>query len=365
MKLSLLIKFYHKAQLFLRFLSAKQQIKIASLGRIFFMKKFANQRIETPFVPDAKYSRKLWGIEFRSPIMNSAGMFKNGEGYDVIARMGAGAYIGGTSTANPRNGNKKNGVKLPFITLPNSNLAFNWLGLPNYGDEYLSKQVITKNKIIGCPIGWSVMRSPDFPEDEGVSKLIASLFLYQDHPQIDFIEINESCPNVKDGGGSIIPRLEIIAEQFLIKRNRNLPVIIKLSNDLTSEVVENLLPKIILLGFDGVNLGNTSTNYRKYGLNIKGADKSLFEYFSKNFGGGISGGVLKNDSLQICTIAAEVVAKMHLDREFHIIRSGGVENIDDIMKSEQCGCSLTQWYTGLFSAYDKFGEKLYFSLFRS
>lgn len=365
MQLSILTKMYHRAQFLLELLSEKQQIKAASLGRAFFMRKFANQSLKTSFIPDKKYSRRLWGIEFRSPIMNSAGMFKNGEGYDVVAAMGAGAYIGGTSTANPRNGNEKHGIKLPFITLPNSNIAVNWLGLPNYGDEYLSKLVITNNKVVGCPIGWSVMRSPDFSEDEGMEKLVASLFLYQENKQIDFIEVNESCPNVKNGGGSIIPRLTIIAEKFLKNRNRHLPVIVKLSNDLTQAIIEELLPKIIQLGFDGINLGNTSTNYKRYSSNVSGNDKLLFEYFTETFGGGLSGRVLKDNSLQICIIAARIVAKMHLNREFHIIRSGGIENSADIVQSEQCGCSLTQWYTGFFNAYDKFGDDVYSSLFRN
>lgn len=365
MNLSLLTRAYHCAQSILELLSDKQQVKISSLGRAFFMKQFVNHRVKMQFVPDVKYSRKLWGIEFRSPIMNSAGMFKNGEGYDVVAAMGAGAYIGGTSTSNPRRGNEKDGVNLPFITLPNSNLAVNWLGLPNLGDEQLSKKIITDNKIVGCPIGWSVMRSPDFSEDEGMQLLINSLFLYQDNPQIDFIEVNESCPNVQNGGGSIIPRLTMISEQFLQKRSRHLPVVVKLSHDVTTETIEYLLPKIIKLGFDGINLGNTSTNYQKYRSNIKGSDRVLFEYFIRNFGGGISGGVLKKDSLYICTIAANIVAKMHLDREFHIIRSGGVENMADIMDSEACGCSLTQWYTGFFNAYDKVGEKTYSVMFKN
>lgn len=44
----------------------------------------------------------MWGIKFRNSLYNSAGMFKNGEGYDLVSKIGAGAYLGGTSTHNPR-----------------------------------------------------------------------------------------------------------------------------------------------------------------------------------------------------------------------------------------------------------------------
>lgn len=360
----LLTKLYHKSAKLLELLPEKQQIKIASLGRSYFMQQFANQKLKSHFVPDEKFSRKLWGIEFRSPIMNAAGMFKNGEAYDVVAALGAGGYIGGTSTSNSRVGNSKDSIKLPFITLPNSHVAINWLGLPNLGDDILSRRIITQNKISGCPIAWSVMRSPDFTEMEGLDKLINSLFLYQENELIDFLELNESCPNVKSGGGSIIPRLAVVSEKFLKNRNRHLPVVVKLSNDVSPEIIETLLPEIIRLGFDGVNLGNTSTSYAKYSSIINESDKLLFDFFTKTFGGGVSGVVLNHDSLKLCSVAAEIVAKMHLDREFHIIRTGGVSSVADIIDAERAGCSLNQWYTGFFDRYNVDGNAVYHNMLK-
>lgn len=360
-----LSKLYHASHKVVDLLSESQQVKIASAGRKLFMQQFACQKIAKPVIPADELALDLWGINFRSPIMNSAGMFKNGEAYDVVAALGAGAYIGGTSTANPRSGNSKHGINLPFITFPRSEVAINWLGLPNLGDEILAQKIITPQKIAGCPIGWSLMRSPDFTEAEGLNKLIASLWKYHDNAQIDFIEINESCPNVKNGGGSIIPRLEIISREFLAKRSRHLPVVVKLSNDLTYESVEQIIDALVRLNFDGINLGNTSTNYGLMRSRLLPEEKELYDYFTHEFGGGVSGSCLKDNSLQLCTIAAERLAQLKPVQEFHIIRSGGVNCWEDVRQSQQHGAKLSQWYTGFFSQYNKLGNQVYCNLYSS
>lgn len=354
-----LSKNYHRLLPIIKYLPIKLQVQLASFGRKYFMQQFVNHTVVEIFKPKPELAIKMWGIEFRTPLSNSAGMFKNGEGYDVIAKLGAGAYIGGTSTANPRLGNKKYGVYLPFISLPESKTAINWLGLPNLGDETLSRRQITNNKLSGCPIGWSVTRSPDFTEDQGVRELIKSLWLYHDNSQIDFIEINESCPNIKLSGDSILTRMEIIAQDFLSKRKRHLPIVVKLSNDVSRQSLTEIITGLVKLGYDGINLGNTSTNYADAIHSIAVEEKELFNYFITKFGGGISGKVLKKRSLELCACAAETLYKLNPEHEFHIIRSGGVSDISDIESSRQHGISFNQWYTGFYSLYAIFGDKAY------
>lgn len=356
---ALLSKIYHASHRVIDLFSEKSQVKLASFGRLQFMKNFAEYSPEFSYVPPEYLSVSAWGLNFRSSLMNSAGMFKNGEGYDTVAKLGAGGYIGGTSTVNPRIGNAKNGVTLPFITFPKSKVAINWLGLPNLGDDVLSEKIISTNKVADCPIGWSVMRSPDFPEADGLQLLIRSLWKYHNNLQIDFLEINESCPNIKNGGGSIFPRLKIISQEFIAKKERRLPVIIKLSNDITIESLSQLLPEIISLGFDGINLGNTSTAYKVIRPQICDNDKMLFDYFTCEFGGGISGAVLKQKSLELCAVSAEIIEKLKPDHEFHIIRSGGISSSDDIKESIAHGVTLNQWYTGFFECFNNYSDKVY------
>ena len=354
-------RIYHYLLPILSKLSVSQQIKIASRGRLFFMQQFSKQKfIQIDiFSKNSQLSKTLWGIKFRSSLGNSAGMFKNGEGYDVAAKLGAGFYIGGTSTANPRSGNSKNGIDLPFISLPESATAINWLGLPNLGDDKLHRKIITNNKLADCPIGWSVMRSPDYSETEGLEHLINSLWLYHDNPQIDFLELNESCPNIKAGGGNIIPRIRKIGETFLQKRQRKLPVILKISNDIDENALVEIIHNAINLGFDGINLGNTSTNYDGLRNAIDPNERKLFDYFTQTFGGGVSGKILRNKSLALCAVAVNEVRKIKPQQEFHVIRSGGIYSPEDILESEKIGVSLNQWYTGFFDSYTRDGNNVY------
>src|SRR3970282_925994 len=85
-----------------------------SQGRIDFLSRLKEDVPSEAYVPPKIFLRALWGIKFRSPIMNSAGMFKNGECYEMVAKQGAAAYLGGTGTWNSRKGNEKDGIYLPF-----------------------------------------------------------------------------------------------------------------------------------------------------------------------------------------------------------------------------------------------------------
>lgn len=340
-------------------LSDLSYIKINSVGRKYYEKIFSKQRIQGQDGNNMNSGTYLWGIKFRNKICNSAGMFKNGEGYDYSAQLGAGAYIGGTSTYNPRIGNNKKNIDLPFVRLPKSKMTLNFLGLPNLGDEVLSKKIFTEKKIDGCPIGWSVMRSPDFKIEEAEEKLIKSLFLYQANPQIDFLEVNVSCPNVKKSPQGILSSLRNISDEFLKKRTRHLPVVVKLSHDITEESLREILNSLVELGFDGVNLGNTSTEYSNYYSEVDESERSIFKTFTETFSGGIGGKALKNKSLKLCQLASQQLKNSTFKSEFHIIRTGGIDSYEDLAESALAGVSLNQWQTGFFFKYLEHGEEVY------
>lgn len=358
-----IIQLYEHCQTLIKYLPNSARVTLVSRGRNYFMQQFLAHSPVTTFIPAENLAVNLWGIKFRSNLSNAAGMFKNGEAYDFMASIGAGAYIGGTSTFNPRAGNTKDEIKLPFVNLSKSFAALNWLGLPNLGDAKLSSQLITANKVDGCPIGWSLMRSPDFAESDGIIKLVESLWRYHDNLQIDFIEINESCPNIKVSSDNIIQRLKFISKEFLAKRRRHLPVIVKLSNDLSFRALDELLPQLVIFGYDGITLGNTSNNYNELINAIASDERAFFKYFTAKFGGGISGQPLRDISLALCGYAADILAKLEPDREFHIIRSGGVSTLADLELSRSNGVSFNQWYTGFFSNYATSGDAIYRKLF--
>ncbi len=341
-------------------------VKLFSYGRKQFLKRlYQDVSKEKANIPESALV-KLWGLEFNCPIFNAAGIFKSGEGYEMTANQGAGAFLIGTITHNKRYGNLKNNILHPFAAYPNSLAASNWMGLPNYGINNVIEKITNIKKQKKCPIVVSIASSPDFPEKEGLKFLIEDFQLLE-KTQTDFVELNESCPNVNHGktepddilDNHLIYRLEKISSIFLKNRNRNLPVILKFSNDTSPEQVEAIINLCIELGFDGINFGNTSIDYLFCSEYIIQEEKQLFEYFISNFGGGVSGSPLNEKSLNLCKTATTFLKTKNLNKEFHIIRTGGIFSKEDLQKSKEIGVSLNQWFTGYFHNFGLNGHKVY------
>lgn len=343
---------------------------VYSYGRKYFLNLLSSEIPKNAFIPPPELKRTLWDIEFQLPLFNAAGMFKKAEGYYTVAAQGAGAYLAGTATYSSRKGNIKNGIFHPVLPYHSSGAASNWMGLPNEGFEVLAKRISKIEKVKGCPVGISLSYIPDTENESALKQVIDGMFLF-DKAKVDFIELNESCPNIKHNGienhmeenKNLLLRLELIAEKYLSKRKRNLPVIIKFSNDTSVEQIPDLLDKIIELGFDGINFGNTSTDYSLFESEIDRNDIKNFQYFMKNFNGGLSGKLLKKTSLELSSTAVKIIKNKNLHNEFHVIRTGGIEYEQDINDSNNSGVSLNQWFTGYFSAFATYGHNLYRKLF--
>lgn len=392
--------------------SPKFATKFYSTAKRYFLTKYVNQKVDDNILieiseileknneNDGKNgnannqnlkSTVLWGIKFNLPIFNSAGMFKYGYGYEQVAKQGAGAFLLGTTTSKQRLGNIKNNIQHPFLSYPKSKLASNWMGLPNNGHKDLKSKIDKINKIYGCPIGVSLSADPEDTLFDKLKGLLEGLLIFE-NSQVDFLEINESCPNVVGHNSNnnplddeLLERLKFISDNFLKKRKRNLPVILKFSNDTNPELVPDLVKLLIDLEFDGINIGNTSTNYKQYQDFVKMEELNSYKYFTQTYGGGLSGSCLKETSLKLSKIAVKTLndikelsinEKDNLNyhqyhqqhqqhhKEFHIIRTGGVEGYKDIKESLDAGISLVQWYTGYFSMYGIWGNKTYFKILK-
>lgn len=307
---------------------------------------------------------KIWDLEFSFPLFNSAGMFKKAEAYYTVAKQGAGAWLAGTSTGLKRQGNFRNGVLHPFSAFPRSGSSLNWMGLPNESHEVLAKRISRLEKQKGTPIGVSLSTDSVVSEKKALELLVDGLKTYE-KAGVDFFEINESCPNVQEGheiindrlDESLIKRLEFISENFIKVKDKRSPLIVKLSLDTDIDLIDPMVKILIDLGFDGINLGNTSTNYSEIEKQININERNLFNHFIKTFGGGASGRPLKNKSLNLASKAVQ--ASNNTSSEFKIIRTGGIENVEDLKSSLNNGIELNQWYTGYFSAFSIYGHKLY------
>ena len=368
MKASTLAHYERMVRPLLTVLHPRRVVNIYSSGRLKFLERLKEEKSYEVYNPPESKAKTLWGIHFRSPIMNAAGMFKNGECYELMVRQGVGAYLGGTGTWNSRPGNEKEGIKLPFVPYPRSHSSSNFLGLPNDGDEINAERAAKLGRIFGAPIGWSVMGSPDLQGEEKLEYLVRGMKRYE-YAGVDFLEINESCPNTAHGkpqDNDLKNRLQYLKEHFLDQRTisdtdkiRQIPVIVKFSNDTERNQIPFLLDILFELRYDGVNFGNTSTQYQKRRKNIHPSEQKLYDHFTQIFGGGVSGKPLKESSLELAGTEVEYLKKGSPSQEFHVIRTGGIESKRDLEDSERAGISLNQWFTGYFENFAKYGNNIY------
>jgi dihydroorotate dehydrogenase len=335
-------------------------------GRKIFLNLLSKDKPKNKFIPQEKFHEKLWGLVFNCGLFNAAGMFKKGESYYTVAAQGAGAYLAGTTTAKAIRGNSRILINHPFVPYPFSHSASNWMGLPNPGHAAVAKVVSELVHQPGCPIGVSVAANPGVSDSEAVKGIVVGIKLY-DRAGVDFIEINESCPNVPhdkliDSSGldaHLISRLEYISKNFIRYKERNLPLIIKLSNDTDKSLLPALIDILTDLDFDGINLGNTSTNYQEIEKMLDPRDLKAFKFFTSEFGGGVSGLPLRSKSLELAAYATEYIKTKNLQKEFHAIRTGGIETPEDIRHSNEAGILLNQWFTGYFDGFAKHGHDVY------
>lgn len=348
-------------------------ILVYSYGRKLFLQQLFNSLPKQKIAISDNLQREFWDIKFQSNLFNAAGMFKEVLGYELCYRQGAGAFLCGTITPKARKGNIKMGIKHPFIPLLKSKSAINWMGLPNIGIENALHRIAKIEKKIGCPIGLSISAQPENSQQSAIIELIEAFKLIE-KSQVDFIELNESCPNVAHSHSgekignldkNLIDRLELISNEFLKKRMRNLPVIVKFSNDTNPNQVDELVELLLNLNFDGINFGNTSTNYNLIKEMLHKQDYRNFEFFTRNFGGGVSGSVLKNQSLHLCSIAIQKKISIANSSQFVIVRTGGIENSEDIQKSNDVGIDLNQWFTGYFEMFSKYGHNCYSKIYEN
>lgn len=343
--------------LLLRILPARWSVAFYSWARQYALQMLCHERIDPVAVPALPI--ECWGLRFRTPLINAAGMFKHGECYELAYRQGAGGWLAGTTTALPRMGNVRRGIAQPFVPYPRSRAASNWLGLPNPGHRAVAARVAQMERYADFPIGVSVALDPDVELQWALEQLVEGMALYYESG-VDFLELNESCPNTGEQQREmdmLVARLSYVTQHFLRHRGRSLPVVVKFSTDTDPALLGKLMPLLANLGFDGITLGNTSTRYEYYRHCIAPQEQHAYAYFTHTFGGGISGEPLRRAVVELVRSASEVART--LERPFHIVGVGGIARGVHLCEVLAAGASLAQWYTGYFERFAEYGHLLY------
>jgi dihydroorotate dehydrogenase len=355
----------HTLRPFLGRLPSGMFTRLYSSTRPWFSKLASNDNLAPIEIPqNLRFQFKH--LVFRSRLGNAAGMFKQAEGYERAYAQGAGFYLCGTTTSLKRAGNTKNGIHLPFVPYPKSHAASNWLGLPNDGHIITAKKISTFPRYPDFPIGASISMDPGMDIQQGVKGLLDGIHAYVD-AGCDFLELNESCPNVPGHetdhsvlDESLLHRLDAISSIF---KTSSIPVFVKFSNDTDPNLVSQLLKALMERGFSGVNFGNTSTRYEHYETFIHPHDKDHYKYFVNSFGGGLSGRLLRQNS-ELLIQQADAYCKRQSLQDFLIIATGGIETKHDFNQALEHGAHLAQWYTGYYEQFGIHGNAVYAAMYK-
>ncbi|MGN0376602.1 MAG: dihydroorotate dehydrogenase [Suilimivivens sp.] len=250
------------------------------------------------------------GVEFKNPVMTASGTFGSGMEYsDFVDLNKLGAVVTKGVANVPWPGNPTPRVAETYGGMLNA------IGLQNPGiDVFLERDVPFlkqfDTKIIVNVCGKSV-------EDylEVVEKL-------SDAP-VDMLEINVSCPNVKEGAIAFGQKAECLFDiTSQIKRKAKQPVIMKLSPNVTD--ITEMAKAAEAAGADAVSLINTIT-----GMKI---DIHRRKFALANKTGGLSGPAIKPVAVRMVYQASHAV-------KIPVIGMGGIANAEDAIEFMLAGAS--------------------------
>ena len=250
------------------------------------------------------------GLKMKTPVTTASGTFGFGlEFTDFLDLEKVGAVTVKGTTLAPRAGNKGQRV----VETPSGML--NCVGLENQGSEYFLKETLPKLHKYKVPIIVNIDASS--PEEYG--ELAAKL----DVKGVDAVEINVSCPNIKDGGlvfGTNAKSMAQVVKE--VKKNTSKVVITKLSPNVTS--ITEMAKAAEDAGTDALSLINTLIGMK---IDIHRQRPVL-----GNVTGGLSGPCIRPVAVRMCYEVAQAV-------KVPIIGMGGIMCAEDAIEFFLAGAS--------------------------
>lgn len=262
----------------------------------------------------------LAGVELKNPVMTASGTFGSGKEYSEFVDLNR---LGAVVTKGVAN--------IPWPGNPTPRIAetyggmLNAIGLQNPGIDVFVKRDIPFLRQYDTKIIVNVCGKSTDDYCEVVERL-------NDEP-VDMLEINISCPNVKEGGiafGQDAKAVEAITAE--LKKRAKKPIIMKLSPNVTN-IVE-MAKAAEAGGADVLSLINTLT-----GMKID-INRKTFALANKT--GGLSGPAIKPVAVRMVYQVANAV-------KLPIIGMGGIMTAEDAMEFILAGATAVSVGTANFS----------------
>lgn len=261
----------------------------------------------------------LAGVELKNPVMTASGTFGSGAEYSEMVDLNKLGAVVTKGVANvPWPGNPTPRIAETYGGMMNA------IGLQNPGIDVFVKRDIPFLKQYDTRIIVNVCGKTEKDYIEVVERLY-------DEP-VDLLEINISCPNVKEGGiafGQDPKAVEAITRE--VKKHAKQPVIMKLSPNVTDITV--MAKAAEAGGADVLSLINTLT-----GMKID-IHKRAFAVANKT--GGLSGPAVKPVAVRMVYQVANAVS-------LPVIGMGGIASAEDALEFILAGAAAVSVGTANF-----------------
>ena len=254
---------------------------------------------------------KIAGVTFKNPVMTASGTFGSGMEYGEFVDLNRLGAVVTKGVANvPWPGNPTPRVAEVYGGMLNA------IGLQNPGIDVFVKRDIPFLKQYDTKIIVNVCGKTEEDYVEVVERL-------GEEPAVSMLEINVSCPNVKEGAiafGQKADALYHITKE--IKAKAKQPVIMKLSPNVTD--ITEMAKAAEAAGADAISLINTIT-----GMKI---DIYKRKFAIANKTGGMSGPAIKPIAVRMVYQAAHAV-------KIPVIGMGGIATAEDAIEFLMAGAS--------------------------
>lgn len=261
----------------------------------------------------------ICGIKFKNPVIAASGTFGFGSEYSNYFDVGK---LGGVSskglTLMPKEGNDG------YRVYETASGMLNSVGLQNPGVHAFISEELPKMKKMDTVVIANLGGGSVEDYEKGVELLSES--------EADIIELNISCPNVKNGGMAFGIKAEVAYDVVSkVKKYCRKPLMVKLSPN--AEDIVNMAYKCTEAGADAISMVNT---FKGMAIDIH-KRKPVFD----NVTAGLSGPCIKPIALRM---AYEVCKEVNVP----VVGMGGIVSGEDAIEFIMAGCHAIQVGTANF-----------------
>lgn len=265
-------------------------------------------------------SVRIAGVEFPNPVIAASGTYGNGECYTDLYPI---SKLGGISckgmTIEPKLGNPPPRIAETYSGILNS-VGLQNIGVHGFVEFYLPVLKEEGNVIIANVAGATI------------DDYIAAAEVL-DQSDVDMIELNISCPNVKAGGATWGVTCEGAAGVTkAVRKATSKPLIVKLTPNVTD--ITSIAKAVEAEGADALSMINTLLGMR---IDIRTKRPILH-----NNMGGLSGPA-------IFPVAVRMVYQCYKAVNIPIIGMGGISTWEDAVEMMLAGATAIQMGTAIFT----------------